>query len=62
MPQRQRADAVGVRSITVSRWETGWNPLPPLAVTALRLLAEREGVSPSTSARLTRRVSHRRAG
>ena len=61
MTQRQRADALGVRSITVSRWETGWNPIPPLAVTALRLLAEREGVSPSTSARLTRRA-HRRAG
>jgi transcriptional regulator with XRE-family HTH domain len=51
--QHQLADALGIRSMTVSRWETGWNPIPPLGATALRLYAQlhdRPGATRSTSA------------
>jgi DNA-binding transcriptional regulator YiaG len=54
MTQRALAAALGVQGMTVSRWETGWNPIPPLAATAITLLAEKHGAArPSTSARQT---------
>jgi DNA-binding transcriptional regulator YiaG len=53
MTQLALADALGVRGMTVSRWETGWNPIPPLAATAITLLAEREAGRRSTSGRQT---------
>jgi DNA-binding transcriptional regulator YiaG len=55
MTQRALADALGVQGMTVSRWETGWNPIPPLAATAITLLAEKHSAvaSRSTSGRRT---------
>jgi DNA-binding transcriptional regulator YiaG len=50
MTQRALASALGVQGMTVSRWETGWNPIPPIAATAITLLAEREAARRSTSA------------
>jgi len=61
MTQRALADALGVRHMTVSQCESGWNPIPPIAATAITLLAEKQTAARrSTSAPSTR--SCRKAG
>jgi transcriptional regulator with XRE-family HTH domain len=47
--QVQLAADLGVQPTTLARWEQGRNPIPPLALTALRLLGERAGLNLSTS-------------
>jgi transcriptional regulator with XRE-family HTH domain len=45
------AAELGVQPTTVARWEQGTRTIPPLAVTALTLLARVRGIAnPSTSA------------
>jgi DNA-binding transcriptional regulator YiaG len=49
--QVQLAAELGVQPTTVARWEQGVRTIPPLAVTALTLLARERGIAnPSTSA------------
>lgn len=63
LTQVQLAAVLGVQPMTLARWEQAVNPIPPLAVTALTLYAERAATRiPSTSARPTPVVRRRRAG